>query len=308
MPTIRLDDPDPAVLDGRHIRACAFESAQRQLIDSLSHRRPAADGAQALTIGAGYARLPQLLADAGYRVTASDHSVAATEVARQQATGEAIAGAATVRYLSLDGRQLPAPADSFDLVWCIDTLEIGGDSLGVLAEIARVTPPGGTIVLDTLNNTVASRAIYLGLFQRLPLTRVMPRGRYHRDRMITPAALRRAARIRNQRGRDCRLRARIAGNLAASTARPPTRQHSRPRAWRPRSVPVIRARTHTTRDLLRHCQTEPYVQRRDPCVMYVLQRSSAPANLPRRPSLHDFAHAQRRAAFPTGVPLLKPKG
>lgn len=45
------------------------------------------------------------------------------------------------------------------------------------------------IVLDTLNDTVVSRMIYLGLFQRFAPTRVMPAGRYRRERLLTPSAL-----------------------------------------------------------------------------------------------------------------------
>lgn len=196
MPMIRLDDPDPAVLDGRHIRASAFETAQEELIDTLLHppRVPAGTPRpRALTIGAGYARLPRLLADAGYRVTAIDPSARAIDAARRQAAHEDAADAAedaeSVDYRAREDAQLAEPDDSYDFVWCIDTLEVESDPRATLAEIVRVTRPGGIIVLDTLNNTLVSRTIYLGLFQRLPFTRIMPPDRYHRRRLLTPTAL-----------------------------------------------------------------------------------------------------------------------
>lgn len=197
MTTIRLNDPNPAVLDGRHIRASAFEAAQQELIDSLEARRGSGSTPRsraltrppALTIGAGYSRLPRLLAGGGYQVTALDPSVEATEAARGQTADDLAEAGALVEYRLREHVQLPETDDSYDLVWCIDTLEIEADPHGTLGEIARVTRPGGIIVLDTLNNTLVSRAIYLGLFQRLPFTRVMPSDRYHRGRLLTPTDL-----------------------------------------------------------------------------------------------------------------------
>jgi len=191
MPTIRIDDADPAVLDGRHIRASAFEAAQRELIDTL---RPTSTVAgqprpRALTIGAGYAPLPRLLAHAGYQVTALDPSPKATDAARRQAADEVAEDVAVIDYRVREHTGLVEPHDTYELVWCLDTLEVAPDPGGTLAEIARVTRPGGSIVLDTLNNTLVSRAIYLGLFQRVPFTRVMPPDRYHRERLLTPTAL-----------------------------------------------------------------------------------------------------------------------
>jgi 2-polyprenyl-6-hydroxyphenyl methylase/3-demethylubiquinone-9 3-methyltransferase len=191
MPTIRLNDPDPAVLDGRHIRASAFETAQRQLIDTLAPFSSGLGqpGPRALTIGAGYAALPRFLTDAGYRVTALDPSSKATATAQQRSVGQSAAGEPIIDYRVREPAALPELDDTFDVVWCVDTLEVEPDPGVILAEIARVTRPGGVIVLDTLNDTLVSRAIYLGLFQRFPATRVMPPDRYHRDRLRTPTAL-----------------------------------------------------------------------------------------------------------------------
>ncbi|MET8009266.1 hypothetical protein ABZU86_09645 [Streptomyces sp. NPDC005271] len=49
--------------------------------------------------------------------------------------------------------------------------------------------PGGVLVYDTVNRTLLSRLIYLGAFQRLPMTRIMPAGRYAAARLRTPAEL-----------------------------------------------------------------------------------------------------------------------
>ncbi len=191
MPTIRLNDPDPGVLDGRHIRASAFEAAQRELLDTLPAVRGSSGTAQpqALVIGAGYALLPRLVAAAGYQVTALDPSIEATRAAQALAADAIHKNDAPVEYRLSECVQLAELDDSIDFVWCIDTLEIAADPRDTLTEIARVARPGSTIVLDTLNNTFLSRALYLGLFQRLPFTRVMPTSRYNRERLLTPSDL-----------------------------------------------------------------------------------------------------------------------
>lgn len=192
MPTIALNNPDPDVLDGRHIRAAAFLGAQSMLLDVLHDRLSAADpqSPQALTVGAGYSRLPQLIADAGYHVTALDASAQAVDVAQA-------ASASSWPQIShgvSDPSRLTAPPRSYDLVWCIDTLETHPDPRAVLAEVARVTRPTGLVVLDTVSNSILSRLIYLRLFQQLPGTRIMPPDRYRREHLISPIKLRDLAR------------------------------------------------------------------------------------------------------------------
>ncbi|MET7935585.1 methyltransferase domain-containing protein [Streptomyces sp. NPDC005322] len=78
---------------------------------------------------------------------------------------------------------------SFDLAYYADIFEITPRLDRVLAEAARVLRPGGVLVYDTVNRTLLSRLIYLGAFQRLPMTRIMPAGRYAAARLRTPAEL-----------------------------------------------------------------------------------------------------------------------
>ncbi|WP_265442813.1 class I SAM-dependent methyltransferase [Flexivirga meconopsidis] len=186
MSQIALNNPDPDVLDGRHIRAAAFEGAQRELLDLLPLPASATDATpRALTVGAGYSWLPHLIASAGYQVSAIDSSAEATAVASSN-TAEV---AADIDFRVGEVTSLPAPDASFDLVWCIDTLETTDDPHGVLAELARVRRPSGALVLDTVSDTWLSRLIYLRLFQQVPGTRIMPPGRYTTDRLRTPAFL-----------------------------------------------------------------------------------------------------------------------
>lgn len=193
MPTIDLDNPDPAVLDGRHIRAAAFVPAQQQLLDELDELaeplrlEPTEDigtERRALTVGAGYSELPHLIAAHGFHTTATDASLAATRVAQQQSPDDA-----EIDYRTALGSELPFATDTFNLVWCIDTLEVTDTPSAVLAELARVLRPNGTLVLDTVNNTAVSRLIYLRLFQQVPGLRIMPRNRYTAARLVPPQLL-----------------------------------------------------------------------------------------------------------------------
>lgn len=181
--TIKLNDPNPEVLDGRNIRASAFEPAQRQLARRLAQAfDPQVATRRALTVNAGYSPLPAVLTDHGFAVSGIDVSTAAIDEAllrRPAITQELIA----------DPRRLPRPDGSVELVWCIDTLELTDDPETVIAELARVTAQGGRIVVDTLNSTFLSRLVYLRLFQQVPGARVMPAHRYRADRFRSPEQL-----------------------------------------------------------------------------------------------------------------------
>lgn len=183
MVTIRLNDPDPAVLDGRNIRASAFEPAQRQLaaqLQALFDPRPIPR--RALTVNAGYSPLPTVLADHGFAVDGADSCAAAIEEARTRTP--------SIEQQPIAGPEhLPYSDSSFDLVWCMDTVEHTDHPEILIAELARVASTGGRIVLDTLNNTFLSRLVYLRLFQQVPGTKIMPAHRYRADRLRAPDQL-----------------------------------------------------------------------------------------------------------------------
>ncbi|MFI6376073.1 class I SAM-dependent methyltransferase [Streptomyces sp. NPDC050546] len=143
----------------------------------------AAAGSRALVVGSGRGLLARGLARLGFEVVAADPSSAATALAR-----EADAGLG-VTYLTTPAEELDVPDDSFDLVYCADTLEITERRDAVLREAARVLRPGAAFVYDTVNRTPLSRLVYLGAFQAFPGTRIMPRGRYAAHRLRRPAEL-----------------------------------------------------------------------------------------------------------------------
>lgn len=184
-PHVTIDARGDGILDGRQVRAMAFVPARRQLLDRLTSAR-SLHGGRALVVGGGYSPIPADLRDRGFEVTAVDSSPAATDIARGETPG--------VTFCTAPATELGVEAESFDLVYVADTVEVSDDLDGVLAQLAGAARPGATIVVDTVTDTVVAKLIYLIAFPRLPLTRIMPAGRYSAARLRNPRALTQACR------------------------------------------------------------------------------------------------------------------
>jgi len=106
--------------------------------------------AHLLEIGCGAGFATAALAMRGYRVDAVD-SVAAMI----NRTSKRIAETGTaerVRIVRADVRQLPMPNDSFDLVFALGVLPWLDDPLAAVREMARVTRPGGYVLVTADND------------------------------------------------------------------------------------------------------------------------------------------------------------
>lgn len=183
---IELDAAAPDAVDGRQIRAAAFEQVRAQYVErTLARVGLTARGATALVVGGGRGILPRTLARLGFDVVAVDPSATTTRIAQETALREGLA----ITHRTAPAEQPAAEPGGFDLVYCADTFEITGDLDRVVEQAARAIKPGGLLVYDTVNRTVLSRLVYLGAFQALPMTRIMPAGRYAAARLRKPADL-----------------------------------------------------------------------------------------------------------------------
>ncbi|NGN66650.1 methyltransferase domain-containing protein [Streptomyces sp. A7024] len=185
-PLIALDSP--TAVDGRHIRAVTFQRVRMEYVTGLLDRHgitPA--GGHALVIGGGRGPLAAGLARLGFVVTAVDPSPDATAMAREAHESAGLAAAIDTR--TAPPTDLGVPAAEFDLVYAADTFEVTADLDGAVAEAARALRPGGVLAYDTVNRTPVARLLYLGAFQRLGSTRIMPPGRYAAERLRTPAEM-----------------------------------------------------------------------------------------------------------------------
>ncbi|GAA0352343.1 class I SAM-dependent methyltransferase [Actinoallomurus spadix] len=136
------------------------------------------------------------LSECGFDVTAVDPSPTATALARERS------GAGRVLYETAAAEDLGHEDGAFDLAYYADTFEVTSDLDRVVEQAARVLRPGGVLCYDTVTRTVPSRIVYLGAFQGIPQTRIMPRGRYAAARLRPPAELARVFERHHLRNED----------------------------------------------------------------------------------------------------------
>ncbi len=107
------------------------------------------DGLKVLEVACGLGGFVRAIARAGANVIGCDFSLRALQVARKKiASGERTHAATLVQA---DAQNLPFAADTFDLVVSCETIEHLPDDQKALAEMFRVTRPGGKLFLTTPN-------------------------------------------------------------------------------------------------------------------------------------------------------------
>jgi 2-polyprenyl-3-methyl-5-hydroxy-6-metoxy-1,4-benzoquinol methylase len=118
---------------------------------------PPGDGKKALDVGARAGVQTEWLRQRGYVVTPVDYEPVTDEC------------------LHVDANQrLPFEDGSFDLVWCSEVIEHLQDPAFSLAELRRVTKPGGLLVLTTPNS-------YAWLFRFIALFGLTPQRIQRKD-------------------------------------------------------------------------------------------------------------------------------
>ncbi len=103
--------------------------------------RPAAPGARLLDVGCGVGQVVATLAREGFEAWGVD--VAEANIARSKQL--------TDRCLWYDGNRLPFPDGHFASVGALNVLEHVQEPEAFVAEVVRVTAPGGQIVLSSPN-------------------------------------------------------------------------------------------------------------------------------------------------------------
>jgi 2-polyprenyl-6-hydroxyphenyl methylase/3-demethylubiquinone-9 3-methyltransferase len=147
-----------------------------------------AHGLATLDVGCGGGLLTEALAQLGCAVTGVDPSAPSLATAREHAAQSGLA----ITYVTAPAEHLPFADASFALVTCCDVLEHLAVPDLALGEIARVLAPGGLFLYDTLNRTLPSWLVMIGLAQWLPATRVVPPGLHDWRCFIRPAELHRS--------------------------------------------------------------------------------------------------------------------
>jgi SAM-dependent methyltransferase len=123
-------------------------------------------GLKVLEIGCGRGGFARYLQEQGADLVAADFSERAVEIARRR-----LSGLSNCKLLVADIQDIPFPADTFDAVVSLATLEHVTDPDSGLAELVRVTKAGGRIVIMIPN--------YLSLVGLWRIYRWMIRRPYH---------------------------------------------------------------------------------------------------------------------------------
>jgi 2-polyprenyl-6-hydroxyphenyl methylase/3-demethylubiquinone-9 3-methyltransferase len=121
----------------------------------------------------------------GFRVTGVDPSVRSIEAARTHALESGL----VIDYQAGVGDALEFENETFDAVFCCDTLEhvLGWDA--VIGEISRVLRKGGVFLFDTINRTFASKLRSILIAQEWKWTRFAPPDTHVWEMFITPDEL-----------------------------------------------------------------------------------------------------------------------
>ncbi len=110
---------------------------RRRIIRSELDRLPLPVRADILDAGCGSGRTLEELVDYG-TVSGIELSEDAAEMARGRGLGEVVVGRL---------EELPFPTDSFDLITCLDVIEHTPEDRPALAELLRVSRPGGFMLV-----------------------------------------------------------------------------------------------------------------------------------------------------------------
>lgn len=151
--------------------------------------RATLSGARVLDVGCGGGLLAEALARAGAKVTAIDLAPGMIEVARLHALEQ---------QLDIDYRTVAAESvasdqpGGFDVVTCMEMLEHVPEPAQMIATLATLVRPGGSLFVSTLNRNLKS--FLLAIVGAEYILKLIPRGTHEYERLIRPAELARWAR------------------------------------------------------------------------------------------------------------------
>lgn len=151
--------------------------------------RASVAGARVLDVGCGGGLLSEALSRKGAAVTGIDLAAGMVEVARLHAAEEGL----DIDYRMAAAETLATdPAQSFDVITCMEMLEHVPHPQQMLATLASLVRPGGSVFVSTLNRNL--KAFLLAIVGAEYVLKLLPRGTHEYERLIRPSELARWAR------------------------------------------------------------------------------------------------------------------
>jgi ubiquinone/menaquinone biosynthesis C-methylase UbiE len=237
-----LIEDEPPTTPGAHVQRLVH---LRAYDEAVAH----AAGRDVLDVGCntGYGTIRY--APVARRVVGVDVSPGAIRAARQRAPD------GRPEFLLTSGSELPFPDDSFDLVSSFQVLEHVPDPLVYVREIARVTRPGGQVILATPNAAIRLdpgmtpwnrfhvheylaaelRELLLQVFPRVRVRGLFGTATLYETEIRRVDAARRRIRRKNEAARRAEERRVAAAAVASHRAAKPA-----PRPARPLSIRIAR--------------------------------------------------------------------
>lgn len=146
-------------------------------------------GARAIDVGCGGGLLSEALSRKGARVTGIDLAPGMVEVARLHAAEQGLDIDYRVAAAEDLAAELPQGAD---VVTCMEMLEHVPQPRQMLATLAALARPGGSVFISTLNRNLKS--FLVAIVGAEYLLELLPRGTHEYGRLIRPSELTRWAR------------------------------------------------------------------------------------------------------------------
>jgi 2-polyprenyl-6-hydroxyphenyl methylase/3-demethylubiquinone-9 3-methyltransferase len=141
-------------------------------------------GLRILDIGCGGGLLTEPMARLGGTVTGIDATPQAIEAARQHAAQSGL----EIDYRCVTAEVLAESGAVFDVIYASEVIEHVTDRRLFAASIAGMLAPGGTVVITTINRTMASLALAKVALEYV--FRLVPAGTHDPARFVKPSELR----------------------------------------------------------------------------------------------------------------------
>ena len=142
------------------------------------------DGVRILDIGCGGGLLAEPMARLGGTVTGIDATPQAIDAARAHAAQSGL----DIDYRCVTAEALAETGAVFDVIYASEVIEHVTDRRLFAASIATMLAPGGTVVITTINRTLASLALAKVALEYI--FRLVPAGTHDPARFVKPSELR----------------------------------------------------------------------------------------------------------------------